>query len=101
MVNILSYCKDNWWFYVLASIAIILLIASFIVPPTGVIDGSVLAAVGEIFAFASLGSVLKAMDKGIDAKVKNGNTELIVGDFNRHEGHSHMTDEELSEETEF
>lgn len=38
----------------LTIISIALLIGSFLCPPTGVIDGSVLAAVGEIFAFAAL-----------------------------------------------
>ena len=31
---------------------ILLIIASFIVPPLGVVDNSVLTAIGEIFAFA-------------------------------------------------
>lgn len=38
----------------LTIISVALLIGSFLCPPTGVIDGSVLAAVGEIFAFAAL-----------------------------------------------
>ena len=59
-----------------------LVVASFIVPPTGVIDPSVLAATGEIFAFAALGAVIKAIDKGVDAKVQRGNTTLVVGDLN-------------------
>ena len=68
--------KSNMWFYILSGISIILLITSFIVPPTGIIDASVLAATGEIFAFASLGTVLKAIEKGIDAKITKGNTTL-------------------------
>lgn len=73
-----DYVAKNWWFHAFSIIAICLIIASFIVPPTGVIDSSVLAAVGEIFAFASLGALIKAIDKGIDAKVKHGDTELHV-----------------------
>lgn len=60
-----------------------LIIASFLVPPTGVIDGSVLGAVGEIFAFAALGTVIKAIDKGVDAKVQHNNTSLTIGDLNK------------------
>lgn len=80
-----NYMADNLWFKVLSGFAIALFIASFILPPLGVIDASVLAAGGEIFAFASLGAVIKAMDKGLDAKVKHGDTELMVGDFNNEE----------------
>lgn len=69
----------NVWFYFFAAVALALIIASFIVPPTGVIDGSVLAAVGEIFAFAALGTLLKAIDKGLDAKVTHGQTTVTVG----------------------
>ena len=69
----------NVWFYVLAGIAITLLIASWIWPPTAVIDGSVLVATSEIFAFAALGTVIKAIDKGHTAKIKHGETELSIG----------------------
>ena len=71
-----------------------LIIASFIVPPTGVIDPSVLAATGEIFAFAALGAVIKAIDKGVDAKVQRGNTTLVVGDLNNSDGHTELLVEE-------
>lgn len=63
--------------------AVGLIVASFIVPPTGIIEPSVLAAVGEIFAFAALGTVIKAIDKGVDAKVQHNNTSLTIGDLNK------------------
>lgn len=77
-----TYISHNLWFYIFSGVAMGLVIASFIVPPTGVIDPSVLAATGEIFAFAALGAVIKAIDKGVDAKVQRGNTTLVVGDLN-------------------
>lgn len=73
----------NVWFWVLMITAIALLIAAFIVPPTAVIDGSVLAAVGELAGFAAIGTVVKAMDKGVDARVRHNNTEVTVGDINK------------------
>lgn len=73
-----DYFKNNYWFYILSGIAVLLIIASFICPPTGIIDSSVLAATGEIFAFAALGTVIKAIDKGIDAKLSKGDTTLEV-----------------------
>lgn len=69
------------WFKFFSISAIGLLIASFVAPPVGVINSTVLAAVGEIFAFAALGTVIKAIDKGVDAKVQHNNTTLTVGDL--------------------
>lgn len=60
----------------LTAIAVGLIVASFFIPPTGFIDGSVLAAVGEIFAFAALFMAWEALDKGTDAKVTHGNTTI-------------------------
>lgn len=73
-----NYLEYNVFFHVLSFISIALIIASFCVPPVGIINQSVLAAVGEIFAFGALGAVLKAIDKGVDAKVKHGNTEIGI-----------------------
>lgn len=70
--------KNNFCFWLFAIIALLLLIVSFILPPTGSIDPSVLQAVGECFAFASLGAVYKALDKGIDAKISKGDTSLTI-----------------------
>ena len=41
-----------------------------------------LKGVGELFAFPTLWTVGHAIDKGIDAKLKHGNTEVIIGDLN-------------------
>lgn len=71
----------NVWFWVLMITSILLIVAAFIVPPTAVIDGSVLGAVGELAGFAAIGTVIKAMDKGVDARVKHRDTEVTVGDL--------------------
>lgn len=73
-----QYCASNTWFHILTGFSIILLIASWLAPPTGVIDSSVLAAIGEIFAFAALGTVIKAIDKGVDAKMTKGDTSIEI-----------------------
>ena len=61
---------------ILAAIATALLIAAFFTPPHFVIDSSVLAAVGEMFAFAALFMGWEAIDRGLDAKVTHGNTTI-------------------------
>lgn len=70
--------KGNRWFDIFGLTSIALIVASFIVPPTGVVDPSVLAAVGELFAFAALGAVIKAIDKGSSASVKKGDVEIKI-----------------------
>lgn len=75
-----SYVKDNLMFWVFAGVAIVLLVVSFFLPPIGVITPSTLEGVAELFAFASLGAVYKAIDKGKTATVTHGSTTLTVGD---------------------
>jgi len=55
-----------------------LIIGGFFVPPTGVIDGSVLKAVGELIAFPALSFGYRAIELGYDVKVQHGQTHLTV-----------------------
>lgn len=64
---------------VLTIITVGLIVASFLVPPTGVIDPSVLKAAGEIFAFATLFVVREAIKEGLSVKASHGNTTIEVG----------------------
>ena len=61
---------------VFAAVAILLGIASFLTPPRWIIDASVIAFAGEIFAFASLFFAWEAVDRGIDAKITHNGTEI-------------------------
>ena len=61
---------------VFAAIAILLGIASFLTPPCWIIDASVIAFAGEIFAFASLFFAWEAVDRGIDAKIHHGDIDV-------------------------
>ena len=69
----------RWTFMVCLALSIGLIVGSWFVPPMAVVDGSVLAAVGEIFGFAALGTVINAIDKGHKATITKGNTSLTVG----------------------
>jgi hypothetical protein len=62
---------------------IALLLGGFFTPPRAKIDGSVLTACGILFAFATLETVHHAIRKGMDARVRHGQTEVTVGDFNK------------------
>lgn len=68
----------NTWFHILTGFALALIGASFFVPPMGVIDGSVLAATGEVLGFGALWCVVKAIDKGIDASVEHNGTKVTI-----------------------
>jgi uncharacterized Tic20 family protein len=65
---------------VLGFVAVVLIIAGFFVPPMGIIDGSVIKAVGELFAFAALFEIphciIIAKDKNIS--IKHNNTEVKI-----------------------
>lgn len=61
---------------ILAAVSAAMLIGAALTPPMWVIDGSILAAVGELFAFASLFKAGEAIDRGLDAKIKHGQTEI-------------------------
>ncbi len=72
---------ENVPFWILSAVSMVLIIAGFIVPPMGSIDGSVLKAVGELFAFAALWTVYLAISKGVDAKLTHGKTQIMLGDL--------------------
>lgn len=63
-------------FYTTQTIAFSLMIGGFFCPPMGVIDGSVLTAVGEMFLFPTLYSAVHIILAGQDIKVKYGNMEI-------------------------
>lgn len=75
--------QHNTVFWVCLIVSICLITGGAIVPPPFVIDSSIFIATGMMFGFAALDSLNKAIDKGVDAKVKHGDTELhIINDDN-------------------
>lgn len=63
-------------FAVALVISVSLMIAGFIVPPQGVIDGSVLKASGILFGFAALASGMHAVELGYDLKLAKGDASI-------------------------
>lgn len=72
-----------WYIYAVMVTAIGLAVAGFIVPPTGVIDGSVLKAIAEIMGGAAVLDFVvnlpKYIEAGAKAKIEHGNTSITVG----------------------
>ena len=82
-----NYLENNKFFIFFSIAALILIVAGFIVPPTGQIDNSVLIAVGELNGTLAIGAVIKAIDKGRSASIKHNDTEVtITGDEDKEEG---------------
>ena len=64
-------------FYLTLAISLLLIIGGFLLPPMGIIDGSVLTAVGELLMFGVLAQVPTLIDAA-----KNGKSvKISKGDF--------------------
>lgn len=85
--------KKDFWLKTLTLASIGLIIASFVVPPTGIIDPSVLAATGELAGFGAIWEFNKAMNKNIDTKVKLKEIELELSKNNKEESKPQEDDE--------
>lgn len=78
--------RDIWFkgtyhnvaFWVCLVVSLFLIITAFFIPPKAVVDSSVIACVGELFGFAALGAFIRALDKGVDAKITKGDTEIKI-----------------------
>ena len=55
-----------------------LIIAGFFVPPMGVIDGSVLTAIGELLLFPTLLYAYRAIELGLSFKFQKGDTSVEI-----------------------
>lgn len=56
------------------------MVAGFLVPPQGVIDGSVLIGCSLLFAYATLAVVAKAIKEGRIARFEKGDLKIEIGD---------------------
>lgn len=65
-------------FWIFLGISTILIIGSFLVPPMGTIDPSVLQGVGEIQGFASLGVGFECILEGMNVTLQKGDTTINV-----------------------
>lgn len=68
----------NWGFWIFAIASILLIVISFFMPPMGEIAPSVIKAVGELFGFASLWTIVHGIDRGCDVALKHNNTEIDI-----------------------
>ena len=81
-----SYVEKNIPFHILATVSVAILVASWIWPPTAIIDSSVLAASGELIGWGALYTLLRAVEKGKTASVSHNGTTITVGEKEKEHG---------------
>ena len=57
-------------------VSILLIVGGFFVPPIGVIDGSVLSAVGLLLMFATIDKIPEAIKAGKSVKISKGDLTI-------------------------
>ena len=68
-------------FYVTLAVSLLLITGGFLLPPMGIIDSSVLTAVGELLMFGVMAQVphlIEAAKNGKSIKVTRGNSSIEV-----------------------
>ena len=61
-----------------------LIVGGFIVPPMGIIDGSVLTAIGELLLFPTLLSGFRAVELGLTIKFQKGDATIEISKDDDH-----------------
>ena len=80
-----AHHADKYIFYICLAMAVLLFVGGFFCPPIGVIDGSVLTAVGILLGFAALGVAGQNLANGKDVIFHHGQTEITIGEDNEDE----------------
>lgn len=65
-------------FYLTFLLSVLLIVAGFFCPPIGVIDGSVLTAVGLLLMFSVVEKLPEAIKEGRSIKFQKGDLEVEV-----------------------
>ena len=65
-------------FYANLVISILLIVGGFLVPPVGIIDGSVLTAVGLLLMFSVIEKIPEAIKAGKNIKVQKGDSSVEI-----------------------
>lgn len=73
-------------FCITFGVALALIVGGFFVPPMGVIDGSVLTAVGEIIIFPAMAFGMRAVELGYDLRLQKGDASMSISNDKRDNG---------------
>lgn len=72
------FTSKYWLVLTLTGVSVGLVVGSFISPPPGVIDMSVITAVGELFAFAALVVFVIRAEAGADVTFQKGDVMVSL-----------------------
>ena len=64
-------------------LSVLLIVGGFFCPPIGVIDGSVLSAVGLLLMFATIDKIPEAIKAGRNLKIQKGDCSAEVSSSNQ------------------
>lgn len=78
-----TFWLSRFTFLICFFVSVGLIVGGFFVPPMGVIDGSVLTAVGELLLFPTLLYGFRALELGYKVRFQKGDTSIEVHK-NRH-----------------
>lgn len=73
-----SFWLSRFTFLVCFFVSVGLIVGGFFVPPMGIIDGSVLTAVGELLLFPTLLYGFRAVELGMRVKFQKGETSIEI-----------------------
>lgn len=65
-------------YYLNLTISIVLIIGGFLVPPIGIVDGSVLTAVGLLLMFSVVERIPEAVKAGKTVKISKGDSSVEI-----------------------
>lgn len=71
-------------FWICLIVSISLIVAGFCVPPMGIIDGSILTAVGILFGFATLAQIPVIIEVAGYVKMTKGDMTIEAKGINQH-----------------
>ena len=80
-----SFWLSRFTFVVCFFVSVGLIIGGFFVPPIGIIDGSVLTAIGELLMFPTLLYAFRALELGYKFKLQKGDMSVEVHKHNKTE----------------
>lgn len=65
-------------YYFNLAVSVLLIVGGFLVPPVGIIDGSVLTAVGMLLMFSVIEKLPAAIRAGKNIKLQKGDSSIEV-----------------------
>ena len=81
----MTRAKKTIPFWICLIVSIGLIVAGFCVPPMGIIDGSVLTAVGILFGFASLAQIPVIIEVAGYVRMSKGDMTIEAKGINQNE----------------